>query len=232
MKVLDVKLLLDKESQIFGGRIGSGKTEIAVNIAIKMSEQNIPNVLFDMDIVKPYVRIRDIKNAISMYDVEIVSPPDITRKMDLPIFPPHIISKLMEKDKQKILDIGGDPYGAGAITQFKNLFLEGSYNFFFVVNTKRPETSNTKEIIEAMAQIQDASKLTINALVFNTHLRWKTTEKVIRNEYRIVKEVSEETKIPIYFACVDEKHQDLVRDLDVPILPLKLFVKPLPRSGE
>ena len=233
MKVFDVKSLLDKESQIFGGKIGSGKTEIAVNIAIKMSEQNIPNVLFDMDIVKPYVRIRDLKNEISMYgDTEIVSPPDVTRKIDLPILPPHIISKLMGKDKQKILDIGGDPYGAGAIAQFKNLFPEGSYNFFFVVNTRRPETSNTKEIIKAMAQIQGASKLAINALVFNTHLRWETTEQVIRNEYKIVKDVSEETKIPIYFACVDEKHQNLVRDLNLPILPLKLFVNPLPRLGE
>lgn len=232
MKVFDVKSLLDKESQIFGGKIGSGKTEIAVNIAIKMAEQNIPNVLFDLDIVKPYVRIRDIKDEISMYGIEIVSPPDITRKIDLPILPSHIISKLMGKDKQKILDIGGDPYGAGAIAQFKDLFPEGSYYFFFVVNTRRPETSNTKEIIEAMVQIQDASKLTINALVFNTHLRWETTGRVILNEYKIVKNVSEETKIPIYFACVDEEHQNLVKDLDVPILPLKLFVNPLPRLGE
>lgn len=232
MKVFDVKSLLDKESQIFGGKIGSGKTEIAINIAIKMTEQNIPNVLFDLDIVKPYIRIRDIKDEILMHDIEIVSPDDVTKRLDLPIFPSHIISKLMEKDRQKILDIGGDPYGAGAIAQFKDLFPEGSYNFFFVVNTRRPETSNAEEIIEAMAQIQDASKLTINALVFNTHLRWETTEKVIRNEYEIVKEVSEETKIPIYFACVDEEHKDLVRDLNVPVLPLKLFVNPLPQLRE
>ena len=232
MTEFNVKSLLDEEFQIFGGKIGSGKTEIAINIAILMTELNIPNMLFDLDIVKPYVRIRDIKEEISKYDVEIVSPPDITRKVDLPILPPYIISKLMNKDKQKILDIGGDPYGAGSIAQFRNFFPEGRYNFFFVVNTCRPETSNKEEILNEMTHIQNASKLRITALVFNTNLRWETTKEIIMKGYSIVKEVSDETELPIRFASVDEQHTDVARQLDLPVLPLKLFVNPLPLLGE
>jgi len=232
MTEFNVKSLLDEEFQIFGGKIGSGKTEIAINIAILMTELNIPNMLFDLDIVKPYVRIRDIKEEVSRYGVEIVSPPDITREVDLPIPPPYIISKLMDKDKQKILDIGGDPYGAGSIAQFKDLFPEGRYNFFFVVNTRRPETSNKGEILNEMTHIQNASKLRITALAFNTNLRWETTKEIIMKGYRIVKEVSRETKLPIRFACVDEQHKDVARQLDLPTLPLKLFVNPLPLLGE
>ncbi len=232
MKEFDVKELLDEEFQIFAGRIGSGKTEIAINVAIKMKEEGIKNTLFDMDIVKPYVRIRDLKEMlIPKYHLDIVAPPDVTRTLDLPIFPKFIIGKLMEKGVQKVLDVGGDPYGAGAIAQFRDVIKEGSYNFFFVVNTRRPETSTKDEILKAMAVIQNASRMKITGIVFNTNLRWETTEKTLENGFKVVKEVSDYTKLPIVFGCVDENNQKIAEVLDIPILPLKLFVNPLPKMG-
>lgn len=232
MKEFNVKDLLDEEFQIFAGRIGSGKTEIAINVAIKMKEAGIKNTLFDMDIVKPYVRIRDLKETlIPKYHLDIVAPPDITRTLDLPIFPKFIIGKLMEKGTQKILDVGGDPYGAGAIAQFREVMPEGTYNFFFVVNTRRPETSTKDEILKAMAVIQNASRMKITGIVFNTNLRWETTEETLKRGFEIVKEVSDYTKLPVVFGCVDETHKEIAESLNVPILPLKLFVNPLPKMG-
>ncbi len=232
MKEFDIKSLLDEEFQIFAGRIGSGKTEIVINVAIQMKEAGIKSTLFDMDIVKPYVRIRDLKETlIPKYHLDIVAPPDVTRTLDLPIFPKFILGKLMEKGTQKILDVGGDPYGAGAIAQFREVMPEGTYNFFFVVNTRRPETSNKDEILKAMAVIQNASRMKITGIVFNTNLRWETTEETLQKGFEIVKEVSDYTKLPIVFGCVDEKHREIAEKLDIPILPLKLFVNPLPKMG-
>ena len=232
MREFNVRNLLDEEFQIFAGRIGSGKTEIAINMAIKMKEAGIKNVLFDMDIVKPYVRIRDLKEVlIPKYHINIVAPPDITRTVDLPVFPKFVVGRLTEQNVQKILDVGGDPYGAGAIAQFRESMPEGTYNFLFVVNTRRPETSTKEEILKAMAVVQNASRMKITGIVFNTNLRWETTEKTIMNGYKIVKEVSDYTKLPIIFGCVDEKHKELVEKIDIPILPLKLFVSPLPKMG-
>ncbi len=232
MKEFNVKELLDEEFQIFVGRIGSGKTEISINVALKMNEQGIKNTLFDMDIVKPYVRIRDIKGTlIGKYHLNIVSPPDVTRMLDLPIFPKFIIGKLMEKNVQKILDVGGDAYGAGSIAQFRPYIPEGSYNLFFVVNTFRPETSTKDEILKAMAVVQNASKMKITGLVFNSNLRWETTEGDVKKGFEIVKSVSEYTKLPIVFGCVDEKNASIAESLNIPVLPLKLFVNPLPPLG-
>ncbi|MCD6121344.1 MAG: hypothetical protein J7K04_05875, partial [Spirochaetales bacterium] len=174
----ELKKILDKKIQIFGGRIGSGKTEIAVNIAIALKLQDVGNTLFDMDIVKPYVRIRDIKEKISTYELTIISPPDITRTLDLPIFPPYIIGRLMENETVKILDVGGDPYGAGSIAQFRNVIETGGYNFFFVVNTKRPETSTEDEIISSLREVEHASRLKVTHFILNTNLRWETTRRV------------------------------------------------------
>ncbi len=232
MKEFNVKSLLDEEFQIFAGRIGSGKTEIAINVAIKMNEEGIKNTLFDMDIVKPYVRIRDLKETlIPQYHLNIVAPPDITRTLDLPIFPKFIVGKLMEKGTEKILDVGGDPYGAGAIAQFREVMPEGSYNFLFVVNTRRPETSTKDEILKAMAVVQNASRMKITGIVFNTNLRWETTEETLLKGFDIVKSVSDETGLPIVFGCVDAERKELADKLDIPILPLKLFVNPLPKMG-
>jgi len=227
MREFDVHALLNKEFNIFAGRIGSGKTEVAINLAIKIESLGIDCTLFDMDVVKPYIRIRDIKESFASYNIKLVTPPDITRSIDLPIYPKFIVGELMERGTVKILDVGGDTYGSGSIAQFRQAIGE-SYNFFFIVNTYRPETSTKEEIIRAMESIQSSSKMKITHLVFNSNLRWETTRETIENGFEIVKSVSAETGIPIMFGCIDERSISLVDSIDLPILPLKLFVNPLP----
>jgi len=228
MKEFDFKSILGKEFQIFMGRIGSGKTEIAINLAIILKKQDIKSTLFDIDIVKPYVRIRDIREKLSEYGLDIVSPPELTKALDLPVFPKNIIGEFMERGNVKILDVGGDPYGAGTIAQFREYFA-GNVNLFFVINTRRPFTSNKAEILNAIYDIESASKMNLSYLVFNTNLRWDTTREVIEEGFKIVKSVSYETKIPIAFAAVDENRSDLFDIFEVPVLKLKLFITPLPR---
>lgn len=228
LKKINIDSLAGKEFLIFGGRIGSGKTEIAVNLAIKMKQQKINSVLFDMDMVKPYVRIRDIKKQLNSYNLSIVSPPDITRTLDLPIYPLYIIGSLMEKGAVKILDIGGDPYGAGSIAQFRNIIESCSYNFYFVINSKRPETSTEDEIIASLKAVEHASRLKVTHFILNTNLRWETTGRIVMEGYDILKEVSGKTDIPIAFVCADKNHEDVIDGVPVPALLLELFIKPLP----
>ncbi len=228
MQEFDVRTLLGKEFQILVGRIGSGKTEIAVNLAIKLKEQGIQSVLFDMDIVKPYVRIRDILGELSKYDIEVVSPPELTKSLDLPVFPKDLIGNFLDGGTVKVLDVGGDPYGAGTVAQFREYFKD-NYNLLFVVNTRRPFTSTEDEIIRAIAEIQLASKMNVTHLVFNTNLRWETSEKVIEEGFSIVDSVSKKTGIPIAFAVADATRSDLLGIYKLPVLKIKLFVNPLPR---
>ncbi|MGB9694732.1 MAG: hypothetical protein ACP5SB_04875 [Caldisericaceae bacterium] len=227
MKEFDVKSISNKEFNIFAGRIGSGKTEVAINLAIKLKLLGIDPTLFDMDVVKPYIRIRDIEEAFSFYNIKLVAPPEITKSIDLPIYPKFIIGELMERGTVKILDVGGDTYGSGSIAQFRQAIGE-DYNFFFVVNTNRPETQTKDEIIYAMSGIQSSSRMKITHIVFNSNLRWATTKESIQDGFKIVKSVSDETGIPIMFGCVDERKIDLIDSINLPILPLKLFVNPLP----
>jgi hypothetical protein len=110
MKEFDVRKLLEKRTQIIAGRIGSGKTEVAINLAIKLKSLEIPVKLFDMDIVKPYVRIRDVVDKLSPYGLDLVLPPPLTRALDVPVFPQDVISQLMDKESYHVIDVGGDAY--------------------------------------------------------------------------------------------------------------------------
>ncbi len=229
MKELDLEDIIAKEYHVLAGRIGSGKTEIAVNLAIRVSQRGTDTMLFDLDIVKPYVKIRDFKDKLEKYSFEIVSPPELTKTLDIPILPHYIVSYLKNKNSQKILDIGGDPYGAGSIAQFRKIIKSREYDFFFVVNTKRPETSTPDEIIATLREIEQAARINVTSLVLNPNLRWETTKETIREAYEIASDVSERTGLPISFICVDEKRPELLDGINIPALPLKLFVNPLPR---
>lgn len=227
MKEFDVRKLLGKNTQIITGRIGAGKTEISINLAIKLREANIKAKLFDLDVVKPYVRIRDVENKLKEFNLDLVLPPPLTRALDVPVFPQNIVSQLMDRSYYHIIDVGGDAYGAGSIAQFRNFF-EDSYNMLFIVNTKRPFSESKEQILGEIATIESASKLHVTHLVLNTNLRWETTEEIIKEGFNILKSVSEEIGIPILFACVDEKRVSLMDSVEVEVFPLKLFVSPIP----
>jgi len=75
MKEFDIEKLLNKRTQLITGRIGSGKTEVAINLAIKLNDKGHRVELFDMDLVKPYIRIRDIEEKLINYGFDMVLPP-------------------------------------------------------------------------------------------------------------------------------------------------------------
>lgn len=227
MREFDIKKLLEKRTQVITGRIGSGKTEVSINLAIKLKSLEVPVKLFDMDIVKPYVRIRDLVDKLSPYGIDLVLPPPLTRSLDVPVFPSDVISQLMDKETYHVIDVGGDAYGAGSIAQFRNFF-EDSYNMLFVVNTRRPYTETKEQILKEIETIQNASKLKVTHLVLNTNLRWETTGEIIKEGFSILSAVSKELSIPILFGCVDESKMSLMDSLDVDVFPLKLFVSPIP----
>ena len=61
---------------IISGRFGSGKTEVALNYVVRLSEMNrgTQPILIDLDIVTPYFRSREAMAEMDCHGVEVVAP--------------------------------------------------------------------------------------------------------------------------------------------------------------
>ncbi len=63
-----------KHISIFTGAFGSGKTELALNYALKLQETGKKVTAVDLDIINPYFRIRSVREALEVRGLNVVSP--------------------------------------------------------------------------------------------------------------------------------------------------------------
>ncbi|MCD6266936.1 MAG: cobalamin biosynthesis protein CobQ, partial [Thermotogaceae bacterium] len=63
-----------KKNHAFIGPFGSGKTEIALNFAIKEVKKGKKVALADLDFVSPYFRSRDEEELLNEYGIVPVFP--------------------------------------------------------------------------------------------------------------------------------------------------------------
>jgi len=95
------------------GNYGSGKTEIAVNIAIEMAQMGMSVSIADLDIVNPYFRCREAQALMEAHGIRVVVPPGSQAAADLPIIVPQIKGMLRPSEGTvSLFDVGGDPGGA------------------------------------------------------------------------------------------------------------------------
>lgn len=189
-----------KKTNIFVGHYGSGKTEVAVNYAIK----NKVDVIADLDTVNPYFRTNDVKKQLESNNIKVVSPYYAGTNVDIPSLPPEIYS-LFSGETRAVLDVGGDDDGAAVLGRFKGYLKEEETDVFFVINVYRPETDTVEKIIEMIHLIEEASRLKVTALINNSNLMELTSYENIEKGEKIVRETSEKTGIRFFGNTVMEK---------------------------
>lgn len=73
---------------IFTGAFGSGKTELALNYAVKLLETGKKVTTVDLDLINPYFRIRSVREALETRGINVVSPRGKLAGADVPALPP------------------------------------------------------------------------------------------------------------------------------------------------
>lgn len=217
-----------KKIWIFIGNMGSGKSEIAINFtAQKMKEApERPIRLIDMDIIKPYIRLRDREKEITDLGINLILPDKEVRHMDMPIVPSHIYDHIRSDDFDLVIDVGGEENGCTTIAQFNDIMKETDLEVFLVVNTMRP-FSNTKErILRTLHSLEKHSHLLVSGFISNTHLRFDSSQDAVLSGLKLLESVSEETSIPISMVAVWHKilTPELQNEIAYPILPIRLFL--------
>ncbi len=220
----NLKALLDAHRIfIILGPYGSGKTEIAINLALLLSGMGRRTALADLDIVNPYFRSREKGDALEEAGVRLIAPARETWAADLPAVPPDLWTMIQDETLTGVMDIGGDK-GAVVLAAFAQALGKHRPAVWYVVNQARLITQSPGEAAEQLRQIEARAKLSATGLVNNTHLLDETDAGLVLSGARFTQEIAALTGLPLI--CHGVK-QSLAADptLPKPILPLTLLMK-------
>ena len=194
------------------GAFGSGKSEYAINLALRYKDLGNNVSLIDMDVVNPYFRSRDVRDDFVNRGVEVISPDGEYGHADLPMISPRIAGAIQNNSQTVILDVGGDPAGCRTLGRFIQSIEQRGYRMHLVLNTLRPFTSNTEEIIEMMRMLETASSLKISEIIANINLMNETTSEMVKQGIEIVEEVAQQKKIKFDTYLVIDDNEELIED--------------------
>ena len=213
-----------KRLTLFAGHYGSGKTNIAVNYAIRLASEGKRVCIADLDIVNPYFRTKDSEAELRENGVELISPRYANSNVDLPALPPESYRPVQDKSVFGVLDIGGDDRGAYALGRFADAIkAEGNYRMAFVVNCYRPLSATVEDAVEIMREIEGAAGIRFTCIVNNSNIGGETTKKTVLDSLDFVKRLCDVTDLPLWMHTAEAS---VAKELTgLPVMPLTLQKK-------
>ena len=213
-----------KRITLFAGHYGSGKTNIAVNFALKLKDMGDTVKIVDLDIVNPYFRTKDSMELLKKADIELISPSFANTNVDVPALPKEVYGVVGKRDFKTIMDIGGDDRGAYALGRYTPPILEeNDYEMVFVANFYRPLTRTPEEALEVMREIEYACKIPFTAIINNSNLGGDTRVEDIEKTKDKAKKLSEISNLPVIYTTVANGLQ--VKDFEGELFPIGLQEK-------
>ncbi|MBE7012841.1 MAG: hypothetical protein E7416_02040 [Ruminococcaceae bacterium] len=215
-----------KRITVFAGHYGSGKTNIAVNYALKLASENKSVAIADLDIVNPYFRTKDSEKILTDAGIRLISSPYANTNVDTPALPAEAYSVIHDGSKYSVIDVGGDDRGALALGRYMpDILKQNDYEMVFVINKYRYLTSTPEDTVEVMREIELAAGAGFTAIVNNSNLGEETTAEVVLSSAKYAESISKLTGLKIMFTSVKE---DLFDELDGQInnlFPIGLYVR-------
>lgn len=212
-----------KRIVLLSGHYGSGKTNIAVNLALRMKAAREKVAIADIDIVNPYFRTKDSQAELEKAGIRLICSDFAGSNVDLPALPQDVYAITDEPDLFSVIDVGGDDRGALALGRWRDAILrENDYEMLFVVNRFRPLTADVLSTIEVMREIELASGMPFTAVVNNSNLGEETTVRDVLNSRDYAAEICERTGLPLKMTAVREELYPWL-DSQIPnLFPMKL----------
>ena len=215
--------MIYKRITLLCGHYGSGKTNVAVNMAYDQKAKYDRVAIADLDIVNPYFRTKDSAKEFDALGIELIASEYAGSNVDIPALPQQIYSICDQKDKQVIIDVGGDDRGAYALGRISPAILEeNNYEMLFVINCFRPLTRDAESTIEVMREIEYAAKIKFTAIVNNSNLGEETTKDDVLRSLSYAEEISQKTGLPIKCTSVYNKLYDDLKNEIPNLFSLKL----------
>lgn len=215
-----------KRITLLAGHYGSGKTNIAVNLAFALKKAGEDVVIADLDIVNPYFRTKDSERELREAGIALICSPYAGSNLDIPALPQELYAVTDDRSKTAVLDIGGDDRGALALGRYTPAILEeNNYEMLLVANRFRPLTRDVKSTLEVMREVEAASGIPFTAVVNNSNLGEETAPEDVLSSVLYGQELSAAAGIPLKFTSVDQRLFTALKDRIPNLFPLRLQEK-------
>ena len=212
-----------KRITLLSGHYGSGKTNIAVNMAFELKKITDNVVVADMDIVNPYFRTKDSQKEFEEAGIKLIASAFAGSNVDLPSLPQEMYALTDDKSSHAILDIGGDERGALVLGRYApQIKEENDYEMLFVFNACRPLTPDADSALEVMREIETAGKIPFTGIINNSNIGEETTPETVLSTLEKAKELSEKAGIPLVMTSVHSKIFPSLENKIPNLFPLKL----------
>lgn len=215
-----------KRITLFAGHYGSGKTNIAVNYALRLKEEYDKVVIADLDIVNPYFRSKDSEKQLEARGIHLISSEYANTNVDVPAMPAEAYSIIDDKTIRAVIDVGGDDRGALAMGRYAPAILsENDYEMLLVINKFRPLTRDCASTLAVMTEIETACGMKFTGIINNSNLGDETTADDVISSAAYADGISEVTGLPVRMTTVKEELYDTLKEKVVNCTPIKLYVK-------
>jgi hypothetical protein len=210
---------------VVSGAFGTGKTEIAINLAIRLRDEGHARVtLVDLDIVNLYFRSRQKAYELEELGIRVISSVEGMENADLPALSPEINACFDRKDGPVVFDLGGSDLGGLVAAYLHRGFAAEPTRHWLVVNPYRPFNQTAGATIDMAEKIAERARLPITGMIANPHLIGETTPAIIREGFAEVRKI---TRYPLIALSVMEEFYapGAFDDLGVPVMVIRKQMK-------
>ena len=212
----------DRKIYIITGHYGSGKTNLAVNLALTQRQLGKSVTLVDLDIVNPYFRSADFSGLLGDAGIRMVSPVYANSNLDIPALSGAVDAVFDNGGDCVIMDVGGDDAGAIALGRYAPAIARHDYALWYVVNRCRYLTQTPEEALEVMREIQAVSRLQPSGIANCSNLGEETTARIVEGSVPFAREVAALAGVPLCCTAYDRR----LGALQVPEpYPVEIYVR-------
>ena len=195
-----------KRITVFSGHYGSGKTNVAISVALDAAKAGKSMTVADLDIVNPYFRTKDSAKELEAAGIELICSDYANTNVDIPALPQSMYAITDDRSRSVIVDLGGDDRGALALGRLAPAMKEeNDFDCLLVINKFRPLTPDARSVDEVRKEIETAGRLPFTGIINNSNLGAQTTAEDVLSSVDFANEVSALTGLPIVMTCFEKR---------------------------
>ncbi|MDR3207783.1 MAG: hypothetical protein LBT60_05570 [Oscillospiraceae bacterium] len=189
---------------ILAGHYGSGKTNLAVQLALTLRETHDRVAVADLDIVNPYYRTKDAAARLQSAGIRLIASPFAGSNLDAPAMTSETGQIFDDPGLAAVADVGGDDRGALALGRYaaKIAALGADAQMWFVFNQRRPLSATPEDALAILREVEAAGHVPFTGLINNTNLGPDTAPDTVLSSLPVIAELSRLSGLPIIMTSV------------------------------